>query len=68
MVPFADRLARLKAIRGERDDAIALWEKASTLAPNNMSVLWNLAVAYHAAGNIEKVEEAKKRMEKLSGK
>ncbi len=68
MVPCADRLARLKAIRGERDDAIALWEKASTLAPNNMSVLWNLAVAYHAAGNIEKVEEAKKRMEKLSGK
>ena len=44
-VPCADRLARLKAIHGERDEAIALWEKALKLDPDNAAVRWNLSVA-----------------------
>ena len=39
LVPCADRLARLKAIRGERNEAIALWEKAEETDPDNVTVL-----------------------------
>ena len=49
-VPCADRLARLKAIRGERDTAIAIWEKAARLDPKNESVQWNLALARKMTG------------------
>ena len=55
-VPCADRLARLKAIHGERDTAIALWEKAAKLDPSNASLLWNLSIAYREAGDIARAE------------
>ena len=45
LVPCADRLARLKARRGELASAIALWEKAVKLAPNDNSIRWNLETA-----------------------
>ena len=51
-VPCADRLARLKAIYGKRDEAIALWEKAAILDPSNAAVLWNLSVAYRENGDM----------------
>ena len=54
LVPCADRLARLKAIKGDLSGAISLWEKAAKLDPNNDSVKHNLAVARKNA------EEAKK--------
>ena len=55
-VPCADRLARLKAVHGERDKAIALWERAAILEPSNASVLWNLSIAYREAGDIVRSE------------
>lgn len=51
LVPCADRLARLKAEQGDLADAISLWERASKMDPDNVSVLWNLSIAYRAAGN-----------------
>lgn len=56
-VPCADRLARLKAIHSERDEAIALWERAAKLDPSNASVLWNLSIAYREAGDITRSEQ-----------
>ena len=47
----ADRLARIKAIHGELTDAIDLWEKARLSEPENVSILWNLSVAYREAGD-----------------
>jgi hypothetical protein len=44
-IPCADRLARLKALRGELGGAIVLWEKAARLDPDNAAVRWNLSVA-----------------------
>lgn len=58
-VPCADRLARLKAIHGERDEAIALWERAAKLEPSNASVLWNLSIAYREAGDLERAEKCR---------
>lgn len=55
-VPCADRLARLKAIHGERDEAIALWERAAKLEPSNASVLWNLSIACREAGDLTRSE------------
>lgn len=67
LVPCADRLARLKAIRGERDAAINLWEIAERGDPDNVAVLWNLCVAYREEGNKERVQELWKRVQKLTG-
>lgn len=47
----ADRLARIKAIHGELTDAIDLWEKARLSEPENVSILWNLSVAYREVGD-----------------
>ena len=49
LVPCADRLARLKAIRGEFDSAIPIWEKAIRVDAGSSAILWNLAVAYRTA-------------------
>ena len=68
LVPCADRLARIKAIRGERNEAISLWEKAEETNPDNVTVLWNLAVAYREAGEMEKAEEMWHRVQILTGK
>ena len=68
LVPCADRLARLKAIRGERNDAIALWEKAARLDPENVAVLWNLATAWHQSGDDTKANALKRRVAKLTGR
>lgn len=68
LVPCADRLARLKAIRGERDAAIALWENALKFDPDNAAVVWNLSTAYRNAGEIEKSDALRKRLELLSSK
>jgi tetratricopeptide (TPR) repeat protein len=62
LVPCADRLARIKAIHGERDGAIELWEKAMKLDPDNAAVCWNLSTAYRNAGEIEKSDALRKRL------
>ena len=67
LVACADRLARLKALRGERDEAIALWEKARAIAPDNVSVLWNLVIAYRDSGQPEKSAEMLERVRVLTG-
>lgn len=68
LVPCADRLARLKAIRGERDAAIELWETAEKGDPDNVAVLWNLCVAYRETGEAEKAAKIWNRVRKLTGK
>ena len=68
LVPCADRLARLKAIRGERDEAIAVWERAMKLDPDNTAVIWNLSTAYRNAGEIEQSDALRKRLEALSNR
>jgi tetratricopeptide (TPR) repeat protein len=67
LVPCADRLARIKAIRGERNDAIALWEKAARLDPENTGILWNLAVSYRDSGEVEKSAEMLEKARVLTG-
>ena len=67
-VPCADRLARLKAIRGEHDAAIELWEKAMKLDPGNTSVLWNLSIAYRSAGDNSLSNELRERVRQLTEK
>ncbi len=54
----ADRLARLLAIRGELDEAEALWEKAARYKPNDVSIRHNLA----------QVRLSKRRVQESSGK
>ena len=54
--PFPAPTGSLKAIHGERDEAIALWERAAKLDPSNASVLWNLSIAYREAGDITRSE------------
>ena len=68
LVPCADRLARLKAIHGERGKAISLWEKAARLDPENVAVLWNLATAWRQSGDKAKSDALKRRLAKLTGK
>ena len=65
LVPCSDRLARLKAIRGDLNEAILLWEKASRLDPRNETVLRNLSTAYRAAGDSLKSEDTLKRAQRL---
>ena len=67
LVPCADRLARLKAIRGERDEAIAIWERATTLDPDNTAVLWNLSIACREAGDEARSNELQEKVRQLSG-
>ncbi len=67
LVACADRLARLKALRGERDEAITLWEKARSISPDNVSVLWNLSVAYRDSGQTEKSAELLEKVRVLTG-
>ena len=67
LVPCADRLARLKAIQGERDEAISLWERAMMLDPNNTAVLWNLSIAYREAGEKARSNELREKVRQLSG-
>lgn len=66
LVPCADRFARLKAIRGERDEAISLWERAMTLDPENTSVLWNLSIACFEAGDKARSNELREKVRQLS--
>ena len=61
-VPCADRLARLKAIRGDIPGAIALWEKAAKLNPNNSTLLWNLSTAYREVGDLTRAEAIMSRI------
>ena len=51
----------------ERAEAIALWEKARTVEPDNVSVLWNLAIAYRNSGQPEKSAEMLERVRVLTG-
>jgi len=44
-VPVADRLARLWAERGRRDEAIALWRRVLKMQPGNATVRHNLRIA-----------------------
>lgn len=68
LVPCADRLARLKAVRGELVEAIALWEKALKFDPENEAVAWNLSTAYRNAGEIGKSNALRMRLESSAGK
>jgi tetratricopeptide (TPR) repeat protein len=67
LVDCANQLARLRALRGERAEAIALWEKARAIAPDNVSVLWNLAIAYRDSGQPEKSAEMLEKVRVLTG-
>ena len=67
LVACADRLARLKALRGELEEAIALWEKARGISPDNVSVLWNLSIAYRNSGQPEKSAELLEKVRVLTG-
>ena len=49
LVPCVNRLARLKTLRGEYDDAIRLWEKAVRSGGVTRDILWNLAMSYRAS-------------------
>jgi hypothetical protein len=61
LVPCADRLARLKALRGERRKAIELWERAINLDPRNATVLLNLSIAFREEGDIARSNELQAR-------
>ena len=65
VVPCADRLARIMAIRGERDAAITLWEKAIQVNPENETALWNLSIAYRKEGNLTRSDELRAQVEAL---
>lgn len=67
LVPCADRLARLKAIQGDLNEALRLWKRASEIDPENVSVLWNLSVAYREIGDVENADKAWKKVQKLVG-
>lgn len=64
LIPCADRLARLKAIHGQIDEAIELWETAMKFDPANAVVVWNLSTAYRDRGEIEKSDVLKRRLER----
>ena len=66
LVPCADRFARLKAIRGERLEAIALWERAIVLAPDNVMLLWNLSVACAQEGQDRRCAELRAKVRRLT--
>lgn len=66
-VGCASSLAKLKAARGEWGEAISLWERAHRVNPNSMSVLWNLAIAYHRVGRESESLELLGRIRKLTG-
>ena len=68
LVPCADRLARIKAIRGELGAAIALWERASHLDPSNTVILWNLSQAYRESGNTIRFSEIQNRLREEANK
>ena len=62
----ADRLARLKALRGSREEAISLWERALEIDPNNVTILWNLSVACFEEGQDERCAELRDRVRRLT--
>ena len=66
LVPCADRFARLKAVRGERQEAIALWERALVLAPDNVTLLWNLSVACAQEGQDGRCAELRAKVRRLT--
>ena len=49
LAPCVNRLARLKALQGDRDEAIRLWEKAVRSGGVTCDILWNLFLTYRAA-------------------
>ncbi len=66
LVACADRLARLKALRGSREEAISLWERALEIDPNNVTILWNLSVACFEEGQDERCAELRDRVRRLT--
>ena len=67
LVPCADRLARILAIEGNLPDAVSFWEKAVKLDPDNVSVLWNLSIAYRDSGQPGKSAELLEKVRMLTG-
>ncbi len=67
LISCVDALARIKARRGETEKAINLWEQARTVDPNNVSVLWNLAVTRHRMGDDQSAEELLEKVRELTG-
>lgn len=66
LVPCADRLARILAMDGELQSAISLWEQARSASPGNISVLWNLSIAYRETGNEEHSKILTEKIRKLT--
>lgn len=65
LVPCADRLARLYALRGETEEAIKLWERALHIDPQNATVLVNLSIAVRESGDIARANELRERARKV---
>ena len=63
-----DRLARLKALKGERDTAIGLWKRALRLDPANSSLFWNISVALREEGREAEADEMKAKALRLAGR
>lgn len=53
---LCDKLGRLRANEGQLEEAIALWERARSLSPQNGHLLGHLALAWHQAGDDERAE------------
>lgn len=55
-------------VQGKHADAIQWFTKASELAPDNASLLWDLGLAYSAAGNDAKGQELRQKAVQLDPK
>lgn len=66
-VPTYDRLARLKAICGELNEAVGLWRRAIQLDPYNVAVILNLSTALRQSGDQKGADELKSRAMSLAG-
>ena len=66
-VPTYDRLARLKALRGDLDEAIRLWHRALRLDPASVPAMLNLSNALRESGNQKGADELRNRVLSLMG-
>ncbi len=61
------RIARMKAKRGENDEAIALWRKVLRCSPNDEEVLWSMAMFYRRLGKAEEADRIEARLQQANG-
>lgn len=55
-------------VQGKHADALAWFEKAVALAPDNATYLFDLSMAYRVAGNLEKSQDALNRAVEINPK